>query len=64
MKIEMSYWRMDGGGIKNMKSKVKYRVQQKNRANKYKTFKTTKKAKIKLKSKSKIKVEAVFSNDV
>ena len=64
MKIEMSYWRMDGGGIKNMKSKVKYRVQQKNRANRYKTFKTTKKAKIKLKSKSKIKVEAVFSNDV
>lgn len=62
MKIEMSYWRMDGG-VKKMKSKVKYRVQQKNRANKYKTFKTTKKAKIKLKSKSKIKVEAVFSND-
>ena len=46
MKIEMSYWRMDGGGIKNMKSKVKYRVQQKNRANKYKTIKTTKKTKI------------------
>ena len=60
LKVCMSYWTIDNGsGIKNMKSKVTYRIQQK-KNNKFKTIKTTKKQKIKLNSKAKLKVIAEF----
>jgi len=60
LKVSMSYWRLAGSGIKNMKSKVTYRIQRKQN-NKFKTIKTTKKQKIKLNSKVKLKVSAEFN---
>ena len=59
----MSYWTVEKGGEKDLRSKIMYKVKKKNKANKYKNFKNINKAKISFDARTKIKVKALLINN-